>query len=157
MGVKNYQKSMNSRPWLVAILLAVSSTLSVAQEKSDTAAKILALESKWNSAYQHGDVVQLNALLADDFIITVEDGSTYSKTGYLGRLGGPAQHVDVSEMLDLKVRVHGNVAIVTGAYHEKGTLMGKPYEYRDRLTDVWVNSEGRWQVIASHYSVPIKD
>jgi ketosteroid isomerase-like protein len=60
-------------------------------------------------------------------------------------------------MSDLKVRLQGNVAVVTGDYHEKGTSNGKPYEYRDRLTDVWVNSEGRWQVIASHYSMPVKD
>ena len=148
---------MKTSQWVAATVFALSATLSAAQQKSDTASKILALEAKWNSAYQHGDVAQLNALLADDFLITVEDGSMYSKTGYLGRLGGTAQHVDVSEMTDLKVRLRGDVAIVTGAYHEKGTVMGKPYEYRDRLTDVWLNSDGRWQVIASHYSIPVKE
>ena len=148
---------MKTTQWVAAAVFALSATLSAAQQKSDTASKILALEAKWNSAYQHGDVAQLNALLADDFLITVEDGSMYSKTGYLGRLGGTAQHVDVSEMTDLKVRLRGDVAIVTGAYHEKGTAMGKPYEYRDRLTDVWLNSDGRWQVIASHYSIPVKE
>ena len=50
--------------------------------------------------------------------------------------------------------MHGNTAVVTGAYHEKGTEKGKPYEYRDRFTDVWMNIKGRWQVIASHYSTP---
>jgi len=52
--------------------------------------------------------------------------------------------------------MHGNAAIVTGAYHEKGTSDGAPYEYRDRLTDLWMKSGGAWQVIASHYSVPFK-
>lgn len=148
---------MKSRPWLVVTLIAFSSTLSVAQQKPDPVSKILALEAKWNDAYQHGDVAHLNALLADDFIITVEDGSTYSKTGYLARLGGSAQHVEISEMSDLKVRLHGNVAVVTGAYHETGTSTGKPYEYHDRLTDVWMNSDGKWRLVASHYSVPIKE
>jgi hypothetical protein len=50
--------------------------------------------------------------------------------------------------------MHGNAAVVTGAYHEKGISKGKPYEYRDRFTDVWMNINGRWQVIASHYSIP---
>jgi ketosteroid isomerase-like protein len=115
------------------------------------------LESKWNDAYRQGDIAVLNALLADDFIITVEDGTTYSKSGYIARLGGTGEHVELSEMSNLKMRVHGNVAVVTGEYHEKGTSKGKPYEYHDRLTDVWVNSDGRWQVIASHYSVPLKE
>jgi len=59
-------------------------------------------------------------------------------------------------MSDLHVRMHGNVAVVTGAYHEKGTNKGKPYEYRDRFTDVWLSSSGNWQLIASHYSIPEK-
>ena len=148
---------MKAQQWFVGILLVVFTSLSAAQQKSDSASKVLVLESKWNDAYRQGDIAVLNALLADDFIITVEDGTTYSKSGYIARLGGTGEHVELSEMSNLKMRVHGNVAVVTGEYHEKGTSKGKPYEYHDRLTDVWVNSEGRWQVIASHYSVPLKE
>jgi ketosteroid isomerase-like protein len=54
------------------------------------------------------------------------------------------------------VHLHGNLAVVTGAYHERGTSNGKPYEYHDRLTDVWVKAGNSWQVFASHYSVPLK-
>jgi ketosteroid isomerase-like protein len=143
--------------WFVGALLVVFTSLAVAQQKSDSASKVSVLESKWNDAYRQRDIAVLNTLLADDFIITVEDGTTYSKSGYIARLGGTGEHVELSEMSNLKVRVHGNVAVVTGEYHEKGTSKGKPYEYHDRLTDVWVNSDGRWQVIASHYSVPLKE
>lgn len=96
----------------------------------------------------------MNSLLADDFIITVEDGSTFSKPGYIAHNGDSTVHVETSDMSDLKVRMHGKAAIVTGAYHEKGISKGKPYEYHDRFTDVWMNVNGKWQVIASHYSIP---
>ena len=43
---------------------------------------ILGLENKWNAAYERGDIATMGSLLADDFIITVEDGSTFSKAGY---------------------------------------------------------------------------
>jgi ketosteroid isomerase-like protein len=57
----------------------------------------------------------------------------------------------------LRVRVHGgDVAVVTGAYHETGRTNGKPYEYRDRFTDVWVKVGNGWRVLSSHYSVPLK-
>ena len=98
----------------------------------------------------------MNSLLADEFIITVEDGRTFSKAGYIAQTGGGTTLVEVSEMSDLKVRIHGNTAVVTGAYHEKGTIKGKLYEYRDRFTDVWMIIDGRWQVIASHYSIPVQ-
>jgi ketosteroid isomerase-like protein len=141
---------------MTVLLASIAATPSIAQQKSDAASKILALEAKWNEAYKRNDLATMNSLLADDFIITVEDGTTYSKSGYIANAGDGAMHVEISEMSNLKVNVHGNVAVVTGAYHEKGTLNGKPYEYRDRLTDVWINTDGKWQVIASHYSIPVK-
>ncbi len=115
---------------------------------------MIELENKWNAAYQRGDIAVMNSLLDDDFIITVEDGSTFSKPGYIAHSGDTTVHVSQSEMSDLRVRMHDNTAVVTGTYHEKGTSKGKPYEYRDRFTDVWININGRWRVIASHYSVP---
>ena len=50
----------------------------------------------------------------------------------------------------------GGYVVTELPYYEKGKQDGKPYEYHDRLTDVWVKSEAGWQVIASHYSVPVK-
>jgi ketosteroid isomerase-like protein len=126
-----------------------------AQNKPDTRpSTILGLENKWNAAYQRADIAAMESLLADDFIITAEDGSTLSKTGYIAHNGDSTVHVTKSEMTDLKVRMHDNTAVVTGAYHERGTSKGNPYEYRDRFTDIWMNINGRWQVIAAHYSVP---
>lgn len=126
-----------------------------AQNKPDSAlSKIRAYEDKWNAAYKQGDIATMDSLLAEDFIITVEDGRTFSKSGYIAHNGNSTVHVEVSDMSDLKVRTHGDIAIVTGAYHERGTDKGKAYEYRDRFTDVWMNNNGKWQVIASHYSIP---
>jgi ketosteroid isomerase-like protein len=137
-------------------LVSLAAAFSAPQEKPEPTSKILALESKWNEAYKQGDIATMNSLLAKDFIITVEDGTTFSKAGYIAHCGDPDNRVLVSEMSDLKVRMHGNTAVVTGAYHEKGTSSGKPYEYHDRLTDVWMLLDGRWQVIASHYSLLAK-
>jgi ketosteroid isomerase-like protein len=120
------------------------------------AAYIRSMELKWTESYKQRQVDILASLLANDFVITIEDGSTYSKTGYISHSAEPGVHVEVAEMSDLKVRMHGNTAVVTGAYHERGESNGKRYEYHDRFTDVWVKAGGKWQVVASHYSVPVK-
>jgi ketosteroid isomerase-like protein len=127
---------------------------SAAQKADPASSKISALEAKWNDAYKRNDAAGMESLLADDFIITVEDGTTFSKTGYLAHTADSELHVKISEMTDLRVRMHGNLAIVTAAYHEKGTSKGRPYESRDRFTDVWMKTNSGWQVIASHYSIP---
>src|SRR3981081_539746 len=141
---------------LILFLFAGLTIPLAAQEKADTAATIRKLEEKWTESYKKRQIDILSSLLSEDFVITVEDGNTYSKSGYITHSADPSVQVEVAELSDLKVRMHGNTAVVTGAYHERGRSDGKPYEYHDRLTDVWMKTGGRWQVIASHYSVPVK-
>ena len=146
---------MKTPLWLLLVAVWTSGIL-LAQNSPDAASsKIIALEREWNAAYKAGEVTKMNALLSDDFIITIEDGRTFSKSGYIALNGNSTVRVDVSDMSDLKVRMHGNsVAVVTGAYHEKGASQNKPYEYHDRFTDVWMIIEGKWQIIVSQYSIP---
>jgi len=138
-----------------ALALVLCTSLAVAQHSPD-ADKVLSLEKKWTESYKHRDVSMLAELLAEDFVITVEDGSTYGKAGYISHTADSTVRVDIAEQSDMRVRLHGNTAVVTGAYHEVGGSKGNRYEYRDRLTDVWMKIDGKWQVIASHYSVPVK-
>jgi len=150
---------MNARiPLLVGASLALWALNSApAQNKPEVgSSQILKLENQWNAAYQRGDVAAMDSMLADDFVITLEDGSTFSKLGYIAHSGSSTVHVEISEMSDLKVRMHGKVAVVTGVYHEKGEDKGKAYEYRDRFTDVWMNNGHGWRVIVSHYSIPAR-
>jgi ketosteroid isomerase-like protein len=151
---------MHSRkPCALLLFLLAAAILNVSaqdKEKDKDAATVRALELKWTQSYKERSIEILSSLLADEFVITIEDGSVYSKAGYISHSADASVHVEVAELSDLKVRVHGDTAIVTGAYHERGESSGKRYEYHDRLTDVWMRFGGKWQVVASHYSVPYK-
>lgn len=139
------------------VLFSLLSALGVSAQDQSDAAAVRALELKWTQSYRQRNIDILSSLLADDFVITIEDGSVYSKAGYISHSADTSVHVDVAELSELKVRMHGDTAIVTGAYHEVGESNGRRYEYHDRLTDVWMKTGARWQVIASHYSVPFKE
>ncbi len=128
----------------------------MAQPASPEVAKILVLEQKFTDAYKQHDLKTLTSMLAEDFVITVEDGRVFGRMGYLAHTADSSVQVEVAEESDLRVRLHGNIAVVTGAYHETGTSKGVRYEYHDRLTDVWMKVDGQWQLIASQYSVPVK-
>jgi len=143
------------RNWVLIFGLLAGALSVSAQEKSD-AATVRALELKWTESYKQRSIDILSSLLAEDFVITIEDGSVYSKAGYISHSADPTVEVQLAELSDLKVRMHGDTAIVTGAYHERGESKGKAYEYRDRFTDVWMKIGGKWQVVSSHYSVPFK-
>ena len=97
------------------------------QDKSD-AATVRSLELKWTESCKQRSIDILSSLLADEFVITVEDGNIYSKAGYISHTADSKVRVEVAEISDLKVRLHGNTAIVTGSYHEKGVSEGKDYK-----------------------------
>src|SRR5215467_2740058 len=78
-----------------------------AQEKPDVAA-IRALESKWVDAYKQRQIATVAALLADDYVITLEDGSTYGKVGFISYSAGSLR-VDVAEASDLRIHMHDNI------------------------------------------------
>ena|SRR5258707_15453157 len=141
---------------LAIVLLVLSLRLSAQEPGGAAAAQVRKLEEKWTEAYKSRQISILSSLLAEEFVITVEDGNTYSKAGYITHSADPKVQVEVAELSDVRVHVHSNIAVVTGAYHETGRSSGKPYEYHDRLTDVWIKVGNTWQVIASHYSVPLK-
>jgi len=137
---------------LVFCLLGCFAVRNLAQEKSDVSS-IRTLELKWVDAYKQRQIAAVAALLAEDYVITLEDGSTYGKVGFISYNAGPLR-VDIADLTDVKIHLHENIAVVTAGYHERGEFGGKPYDYHDRLTDVWMKIGGKWQLIASHYSLP---
>jgi ketosteroid isomerase-like protein len=138
---------------LLVCLLGSCGLAQSAQESSD-ATTIRVLETKWADSYKNRQVDVLSSLMSDDYVITMEDGSVYGKVGFISHTAQPSEKVDLVEFGDLKIRMHGDAAVVTGSYHEQGESAGKPYDYHDRMTDLWMKADGKWKLVASHYSIP---
>jgi ketosteroid isomerase-like protein len=134
---------------LMFLLLGVSAS---AQEAS----KVLAMERAWNQAEVHNDASAVELLLADDFVMTVAEGTTYNKAQMVSSIRDKSYHPDLLESSDMKVHGYGKTAVVTGVYREKGTDKGKSWERTGRFTDTWVYLDGRWQCVASHFSIKPK-
>jgi len=149
--------SLRTTSRLTLALFLFFSIRGATQEVGGGAAQVRRLEEKWTAAYKQRDIDILSTLLTEDFVITVEDGAIYSKAGYITHSADPTVQVEVAELSDMRVRVRGGIiAVVTGAYHERGQSNHKHYEYHDRFTDVWVRVGNGWRVLSSHYSVPLK-
>jgi ketosteroid isomerase-like protein len=59
---------------------------------------------------------------------------------------------EIFENYDMKVRVHGDTAVVTGKMHTKGISGGKPFDAQFQFTDTFVKDGGRWRLLAGHVS-----
>ncbi len=149
---------MQKTLFAVAVLMAwaMPGISSFAQEKSD-ADQLRSLELQLTDLYKQRKIDGVAALLDEDFVITFENGNVYSKTGYISYNAAASLRIVEAETLDVKVHLHGNTAVLIGTYHERGDEKGKPYDYRDRFTDVWMKKEGKWKLIASHYATPAKN
>jgi ketosteroid isomerase-like protein len=127
-------------------------TLSAQQRGADDAvtAKVLSLEQLWNQAEVQKDTHSLNQLLADNFIYVDIDGSLIKdKAEFLASVTSRAEHIESIRGESMLSQVHGDTVIVTGVYHEKGTLNGKPYLHHGRFTDTWVKEGSAWLCAAS--------
>ena len=135
------------------LLLAtmVSPVAMNAQSAQDSdSARVLALETLWNQAEVAKDAAALDHLLADDFTYVDIDGSLQNKAEFLDGIKHPVEHIEIIGNDSLKTHVYRDTVIVSGTYHEKGTLNGKPYVHRGRFTDTWVRQGSSWMCVASH-------
>jgi ketosteroid isomerase-like protein len=133
---------------------AVVVQTSEGQEKgrgaADTAliATFTKLENEWAEADKNLDATALGRLLADDWFFLGPTG-TETKAQHLASLKKGDESIESITLLDLKVRVYGDIAVVNGREHEKSTKQNTDTSGDYLYTDVFVRRDGRWQAVNS--------
>lgn len=110
---------------------------------------LMDLERQWVKAASAGDGAALGSLLATDFVSLQADGTMQPKPAYVSNTSkGKWQ---VNEVSDMKVKVYGDTAVVTGIWTGKGTDgAGKAVDGRERFADTWLKMPGdKWQCVVS--------
>jgi ketosteroid isomerase-like protein len=131
-------------------LAAIWGAAEKAQAQGMTEQKVLQLEHDWENANVKADAAAVERLEAADFVFTAPDGMMTGKSDDLNDLKTGNFRADGIDLSDLKARVYGNAAVVTG----KATLKNCKWRGKDisgdyRFTDVWAKVNGNWQVVAS--------
>ena len=108
------------------------------------------LEQGWNEAFYRKDVAFIEALLADEFIATYEDGSQGDKARELELTTEFNQQMESAIQDEFTVRVYGDTAVVWFRLHLVGIRQGQRAEVTFRYTDVWVLRDGRWLCVSTH-------
>ncbi|MBI3262208.1 MAG: DUF4440 domain-containing protein [Acidobacteria bacterium] len=111
---------------------------------------VRAMEKQFNEARARADVGVLDRLLADDWTITHGDGTIDTKAKYLADLRSGARKFDFVKQDEFSVRLHGDTAVAAGLTDSKVMYNGQPSGGALRFTRVYVNQNGRWQMIVSH-------
>jgi ketosteroid isomerase-like protein len=129
----------------VCLFLALAS-LSHAQSVEQT---LKQLEHDWSQASLKRDLATLDKIMADDWISIDFQGRTVTKSETIANLKSGSPATQAAGIGEMKVRVFGDSAIVTGSDTEKSSVKGKDVIDKYLWTDVFVKRNGRWQAVAS--------
>lgn len=139
---------------LLGLSFAGAQTRKPIQKTSKTEAQLMQLERDIGGANVRRDKAFFQRIEADEFIFTDSAGGLTTKAEDVASLDKPPGEFKLVsyDVDDMKVRVYGKTAVVTGRTTTK--LQGKDREVtnRSRFTDVFVKRGGRWQLAAGHSS-----
>jgi len=132
------------------VLAATTAMLSQAKNDKNSAEQtLIQMEHDWSQADTQKDAAALNRILAEDWIGIDFEGTVLTKPQALKGISSDAASLESTVLRDMKVRVYGNTAIVTGTDTEKGEYHGKDSSGKYLWTDVFVLRKGRWQAVSS--------
>jgi uncharacterized protein (TIGR02246 family) len=132
---------------LSLVLLGVL-VLTFAFAQSAVEKQILALEDARNKAIVNGDAKALDELTSDDYTFINLRGGVQLKPEIIKGFASRAYHYESRDIAELKVRVYGDAAVVTGRSTQKGAEDGRDNSGDYRFTRVYVKQHGRWQTVA---------
>jgi len=140
---------------LMAALAAGLGPARAADEKADTISDLKALDAKMTDAFKDRDVKALDKYTAKDYLEIDPRGGVHNKKKYLEHLSkGIAKFEDLKET-DVKVRVFGNTAVLTGLLHLKGKVQDKDISGDYRWTRVYNKKGGEWLCILEQHTYVI--
>lgn len=112
--------------------------------------QIRQIESEWGTAFERRDLHKLNRLMADEYNFTDPLGQIRTKAETLDALATNEVNFESTNSDNVRVRVCGDTAVVTGRSTFRGRYRGFSVSGQYQYTDVLVRREGSWKAVNSH-------
>jgi ketosteroid isomerase-like protein len=145
--------------FLMTILLLTAAPIALAQEQSarrdqrrSVEQVIRQLDHERIQAQIGADAVALDRIYANDFIGIGPSGTVRTKPQVISDFTSGDLKFQSITTDDVRVRVYGNTAVETGRSIMSGQDKGKTVPPDNRFTRVWIKKQGRWRLVANHYS-----
>ena len=124
-------------------------------ERSGVEQAIRQLDKERIQAQISADAVALERIYADDFIGVGPSGTVRTKPEVIADFTSGNLKFQSITTDEVRVRVYENTAVETGLSTMVGQDKGKTVPRDTRFTRVWVKQQGRWRLVANHYSLRI--
>ena len=146
------------RSLVTAVLALALTSIVMAQEQSaGTQASIeqaiKQLDGERIQAQVGADAAALDRIYADDFIGVGPSGTVRTKKQVISDFTSGTLKFQSITTDEVQVRVYENAAVETGLSTMIGKDKGTAVPRNTRFTRVWVKQQGRWRLVANHYSI----
>ncbi len=130
---------------ILAVMLTAAMGLLNAGEPAE---EVQAAEKAWARAVVKRDYAALERLYDNDLIYAHSSGVVETKKEYIDKLRTGAQRYDAIEHSAVKLRVHGDAAVVHCHVAMKGVNPKGPFDDKLMMLHLWVKKGGVWRLVA---------
>jgi ketosteroid isomerase-like protein len=128
------------------VLIAGVTLLPVSAETPEE--QIKQLERDRQAAFVRGDIARIEQETADDYTTINSTGSVSDKPRMMASLSSGRTKIVSVALEDLRARVYGEVAVLTGIYRDVSVSAGVERRTNARFTRVFAKRNGRWLAVA---------
>ena len=139
---------------LIAMSITVGQKQSARRNQNGSIQQVIRqVDHERIQAQINADAVALKRIYADDFIGIGPSGTVRTKPQVISDFTSGQLKFQSISTDDVRIRVYGNTAVETGISIMIGQDKGKAVPRDNRFTRVWVKQQGRWRLVANHYSL----
>ena len=118
---------------------------------------IVDLDTQYQLAVKTNDAATMDRILADDFVLVVGSGKTFTKADLLKEARDGTTAYEHQEDTQQTVRVWGDTAVITALLWEKGTSDGKSFDKKLWFSDVYKLTPQGWRYVFAQASLALPD
>lgn len=156
-------KHVDMRPAALAVamvMLAASPTMALAAAATGgyaaaepTADSALAADQQLATAMRNNDAAGIANMLDDDWVVIATNGNMgEGKDVFPSGIRSGVLIRKTFELVAPRVRLYGNVAVVTSKVKLSGVFHDKAFDIMERQTDVLVWKDSAWKCVLTHES-----
>jgi ketosteroid isomerase-like protein len=109
-----------------------------------------AIENAFNDAMVSNDVTRIAACISDDWVLVTPEVGPVSREGMLAAIASGTLSHDMMVKRLARVKVYGDMAVVTGRGQNTGLFKGEPIRADEWITDVYRRLDGQWRCVLTH-------
>jgi ketosteroid isomerase-like protein len=137
---------------LAGIAADHGSDLERIDEMNNNNAELEEFGKRWAEAEVSQDLVALDAMAHEDFILVGPLGFILDKTQWLDRYRGGDFVTTALDWRDTEARMFEDCAVVIGVHDQEAAYRGQPNNGQFRATHILVREDSAWRLVGMHLS-----